>query len=257
MAGVLVWLIFAVTLLLATIKISTASRMARPGCRETCGDLTIPYPFGIGPGCYHSRGFDVSCEDNRTFMHNSSSQMLVYNISLPGGQARVSTLIASKCYYKDGRAPDDGWASAHTSRLHTISSKANKLTAVGCNTLAFLGGYNEHRAGAGCFSMCLDKQSVDHSGQCSGMGCCQTSIAPNLKSFNITFDGRYDNSEVLDFNPCSYAFVAEQEWFRFEASYLEDNKLTERFKDGVPAVLDWVAGNESCDEAVKNVSSYA
>ena len=80
---------------------------------------------------------------------------------------------------------------------------------------------------------------------------------PNLTSFNITFDGRYNNYDVLGFNPCSYAFVAEQDWFRFEAFYLEDNKLTEKFKDGVPAVFDWVTGNQSCDEAVKNRSSYA
>lgn len=170
-------------------------------------------------------------------------------------QVRVSTLIASNCYEND--TTTDGWASTNTARLYTVSSKANKLTAIGCYTLAYLGGYNKHRTGTGCLSMCLDKQSVDPGVQCYGMGCCQTSIAPNLTSFNITFDKRYSNSEVLDFNPCSYAFVAEQDWFRFEASYLEDNKFTEKFKDGVPSVFDWVAGNQSCDEAVKNRSSYA
>ncbi|CAN6271139.1 unnamed protein product [Urochloa humidicola] len=255
MARVLLWLTIAATLLLATIKSSTASSMAKPGCRETCGNLTIPYPFGIGPGCFYSQGFDVSCEDNRTFMHNSSSLMEIYNISLLGGQARVSNLIASNCY-NDGTTTD-GWASATTADLFTISNKANKLTAVGCNTLAFLDGYNDYMAGAGCFSMCPDKQSVDNSSQCSGMGCCQTSIAPSLTSFNITFDNRYNNSVVQNFNPCSYAFVAEQDWFRFKPSYLEGNKLTETFKDGVPAVLDWVPGTESCDEAVKNRTSYA
>ncbi|KAF8677293.1 hypothetical protein HU200_046779 [Digitaria exilis] len=230
--------------------------MAKPGCRETCGNLTIPYPFGIGPGCYSSQGFDVSCEDNRTFMHNSSSRMEIYNISLLGGQVRVNTLIASKCYYKNGNTTD-GWASTDTGRFFTISSKANKLTAIGCSTLAYLGGYNRHSVWTGCLSMCLDQQSVDQSGQCSGMGCCQTSIAPNLTSFNISFDNRYDNSGVLGFNPCSYAFVAEQDWFWFEASYLGGNKFTEKFKDGVPAVFDWVAGNQPCDAAVKNRSSYA
>ncbi|KAF8642891.1 hypothetical protein HU200_067036 [Digitaria exilis] len=145
--------------------------------------------------------------------------MEIYNISLPGGQVRVNTLIASKCYYKNGN-PTDGCASTDTSRFFTISSKANKLTAIGCSTLAYLGGYNRHRVRTGCLSMCLDQQSVDQSGQCSGMGCCQTSIAPNLTSFNISFDNRYDNFNVLGSNPCSYAFVAEQDWFRFEASYL-------------------------------------
>jgi hypothetical protein len=256
MARALPWQIFAATLLIASIKSSRASRMAKPGCRETCGNLTIPYPFGIGQGCFYSQGFDVSCENNRVFMENSSSQMEIYNISLVRGQARVTTLIASKCFYSNSNNTD-GWVSSGTADLFTISTKANILTVVGCNTLAFLGGFNEHNVGAGCFSMCSDKQSVDRSGQCSGMGCCQTSIAPNLRSSNITFDDRFDNSEVRGFNPCSYAFVAEQDWFRFEASYLEDNKFTEKFSDGVPTVLDWVAGHEHCDEAVKNISSYA
>lgn len=258
MARALPWLLtccLAATLLVAAVKSSTASRMAKPGCRETCGNLTIPCPFGIGPGCY-SQGFDVSCEDNRTFRHNSSSRMEIYNISLLRGQVRVNTLIASKCSYKNGNTPD-GWASTDTGRFFTISSKANKLTAIGCSTLAYLGGYNRHTVWTGCLSMCLDQQSVDQSGQCSGMGCCQTSIAPNLTSFKITFDDRYNNSDVLGFNPCSYAFVAEQDWFRFEASYLEGNKFTHKFKDGVPAVFDWVAGDQSCDAAVKNMSSYA
>ncbi|XBI43382.1 hypothetical protein VPH35_108155 [Triticum aestivum] len=251
MAGTLPCLIFAATLMLASIKSSTASRMAKPRCQETCGNLTIPYPFGIGEGCFRE-GFDVSCENNSVYRHNSSSRIKIYNISLLGGQARVTTLIASKCFNETG-----GWAWLNTGKFFTISTKANKLTAVGCNTLAFLGGFNEHRVGAGCFSMCADRRSVDESGQCSGMGCCQTSIAPNLNFSNITFDDRFDNSEVSGFNPCSYAFVAEQDWFRFEASYLEDNKFKEKFKDGVPTLLDWVAGNEYCDEAVKNMSTYA
>jgi hypothetical protein len=257
MARVLPLLIVAAaTLLLTSIKSSTALKMASPGCRETCGNLTIPYPFGIGPGCYYKQGFDVSCEDNRTFMPNSSSRIQVYNISLLGGQIQVSTLIASKCNYTNGESTD-GWVSVFTTPFFTLSSKANKLTAVGCNTVAFLGGYNKRRAQTGCVSLCLDKESVDFSGQCSGMGCCQTAIAPNLGSLNITFDKSFNNYVVNEFNPCSYAFVAEQDWFRFEASYLQDKKLTDKYKDGVPSVFDWVAGNQPCDEAVKNISSYA
>lgn len=73
MTAVVPWMILATTLLLATISFSAASRMAKPRC--TCGNLTIPYPFGIGAGCFYTDGFDVSCEENRTYMHNSSSNM--------------------------------------------------------------------------------------------------------------------------------------------------------------------------------------
>uniref|UniRef100_A0A0D9YL91 Protein kinase domain-containing protein n=1 Tax=Oryza glumipatula TaxID=40148 RepID=A0A0D9YL91_9ORYZ len=257
MAGVVPWMILATTLLLPTISISAASRTAKPRCKETCGILTIPYPFGIGAGCFYTDGFDVSCEHNRTYMHNSSNKMEIYSLNLLGGQAQVSTLIANKCSNTDGTWTD-GWVSTWTAPFFTLSSRANKLTVVGCNTLAFLGGYNkkEQNVGAGCFSMCPDKQSVDSSGQCSGMGCCQTSIAPKLSSFNVTFDSGFDNSEVNSFNPCSYAFVAEQDWFRFEPDYLEGHKFTDKYK-GVPTVLDWVAGRESCAQAPKNRTSYA
>jgi hypothetical protein len=74
--------------------------------------------------------------------------MEIYNISLLGGQVRVNTLIASKCYYKNGTTTD-GWVSTGTAQFFTISSKANKLTAIGCYTLAFLGGYNGHTAATG------------------------------------------------------------------------------------------------------------
>lgn len=258
MTGVVPWMILATTLLLATISFSAASRMAKPRCRGTCGNLTIPYPFGIGAGCFYTDGFDVSCEENRTYMHNSSSNMEIYSLNLIGGQAQVSTFIAYKCSNNTDGTSTDGWVSTSTAPFFTLSSRANKLTVVGCNTLAFLGGYNEEEqnVGAGCFSMCPDKQSVDSSGQCSGMGCCQTSIAPNLTSLNVSFDSRFNNSEVNSFNPCSYAFVAEQDWFRFEPDYLEGHKFTDKYK-GVPTVLDWVAGRESCAQAPKNRTSYA
>lgn len=258
MTGVVPWMILATTLLLATISFSAASRMAKPRCRGTCGNLTIPYPFGVGAGCFYTDGFDVSCEENRTYMHNSSSNMEIYSLNLIGGQAQVSTFIAYKCSNNTDGTSTDGWVSTSTAPFFTLSSRANKLTVVGCNTLAFLGGYNEEEqnVGAGCFSMCPDKQSVDSSGQCSGMGCCQTSIAPNLTSLNVTFDSRFNNSEVNSFNPCSYAFVAEQDWFRFEPDYLEGHKFTDKYK-GVSTVLDWVAGRESCAQAPKNRTSYA
>ena len=33
---------------------------ALPGCLDHCGNLTIPYPFGIGDGCYLRPEFNTS-----------------------------------------------------------------------------------------------------------------------------------------------------------------------------------------------------
>ncbi|PWA58099.1 wall-associated receptor kinase-like 8 [Artemisia annua] len=47
----------------------TIASKAKPGCQERCSNITIPYPYGIGPGCYMDKPFEVFC--------NASSQDLV------------------------------------------------------------------------------------------------------------------------------------------------------------------------------------
>ncbi|CAN6165382.1 unnamed protein product [Urochloa humidicola] len=31
-----------------------------PGCPDKCGDISIPFPFGMKPGCFRE-GFEVTC----------------------------------------------------------------------------------------------------------------------------------------------------------------------------------------------------
>ncbi|CAN6245617.1 unnamed protein product [Urochloa humidicola] len=250
-------LFFLTTIILSTTRLlALAAGMARPGCQERCGNLTIPYPFGIGPGCFRN-GLEVTCDHStgRAYLGRAGSNVWAFDIFLLQGEARVHKHLTWDCYDDTGisdfnRSPMD----LHS--YYQISHTKNKFTAIGCDTIAFIQGENTNSYTSGCMSFCSSKASVDSSGQCTGMGCCQTSIPANLTYFNTTFSTR-QSASVLDFNPCSYAFVIETQQFRFDTSDLEGNNFAYKYSDGVPLVLNWVAGKESCDEAKKNMSSYA
>ncbi|CAN6252812.1 unnamed protein product [Urochloa humidicola] len=230
--------------------------MARPGCQERCGNLTIPYPLGIGPGCFRN-GLEVTCDHStgRAYLGREGSNVWAFDIFLLQGEARVHKHLMWDCYDDTGisdfnRSPMD----LHS--YYQISHTKNKFTAIGCDTIAFIQGENTNSYTSGCMSFCSSKASVDTNGQCTGMGCCQTSIPANLTYFNTTFSTR-QSASVLDFNQCSYAFVIETQQFRFDISDLEGNNFAYKYSDGVPLVLNWVAGKETCDEAKKNMTSYA
>ena len=51
-------------LLLLTYELAEAAPppIAKHNCPSSCGNVTkIPYPFGIGHGCYMNRSFEIDC----------------------------------------------------------------------------------------------------------------------------------------------------------------------------------------------------
>ncbi|KAI5331653.1 hypothetical protein L3X38_021779 [Prunus dulcis] len=39
-------------------------QIIRPHCQPQCGNLTVPYPFGICDGCYLQEQFNITCNDS-------------------------------------------------------------------------------------------------------------------------------------------------------------------------------------------------
>ncbi|KAF8024955.1 hypothetical protein BT93_F1952 [Corymbia citriodora subsp. variegata] len=233
--------------------------MTKPGCRSVCGNLSIPYPFGTRDSrsdcrINHSFAiFTIDC-DNSTdppipYMDEKSSNIQILNISIVDHEMQVKVFPARDCYDASGR----DWSSRKSSSLtladFPISSTRNKFIATGCDTSAYFLDRDEKFA-FGCMALCSNISDV-RNGSCSGIGCCETSIPRGSFGYNISVDNFYNHTNVLDFNPCSYAFVAEIGSYDFSIGDLKQLGFNQS-----TLVLDWAIGNQTCKDAKKNNTSY-
>lgn len=73
-------MVYIPSMLLQTSMAQTL--LAKPGCQERCGKVTVPYPYGIGTDCYLNKSFEVLCTGSSQdpaplqFVHNHEFPIL-------------------------------------------------------------------------------------------------------------------------------------------------------------------------------------
>jgi hypothetical protein len=251
----------SVLLLLVAIMLHLAyiSAQPAPGCKPYCGDVKIPYPFGIGRGCAINGGFELSC--NRTadgIEKPLIGNVEVLEISLPHGQTRALNYVSTYCYNgSTGSMDPDTWALDFSSWPYWFSDVHNDFVVIGCNTLAYI--YNDNdKTGytTACASVCASPEAVTN-GSCSGIGCCQNAVPKSLNRYDVNFYSVYNVSNSSQFNPCSYAALVETKTFNFRSDYIVTKRFNETYQGRQPMVLEWVIGEETCEVARRNMTSYA
>jgi hypothetical protein len=245
-------------LLGAFILAATAASQPDPNCNKTCGNLSIPYPFGTSEGCYLDSSFLITCNYSSgipTPFLRKGNIITVRNISLDG-ELRILSSVASDCNNESGFSVNRTNHYLQLSKF-TVSYTRNKFTVVGCDTSAYISGTAQATSGVknyttGCISLCDSIESVDN-GSCSGIGCCQTSIPEGVTSLSATVWSFNNYLAVFRFNPCGFGFLVEEEAYSFSPSDLKNLRDIVT----VPVVLDWAVGNETCEDAQKNMTGYA
>jgi hypothetical protein len=230
-----VQMVFQIILLLCSLY-AISVEAAVPGlainssCRASCGNVSIPYPFGIGAGCYADPWFEVVCNDSlgaspKPFLSSFNFSLEVLTISL-GGTVRVyypTFLICSNDTKK--RIPNVNLAKSP----FIFSQSKNRFIAFGCNNFASMQSLDgSNTTIGGCLSIC-DIRQVTNSSSCNGINCCQTTIPSDLVAFTTTVAPIF-NYPVPDNQACKSAFLVEENW-------LQIGGLINAFV--VPVVLEW------------------
>ncbi|KAF3321363.1 wall-associated receptor kinase 3-like protein [Carex littledalei] len=244
---------------------------------------SVPYPFGA-PG-FALNGFEVICTStptgNRTINYNpywNSTQgnpnpslrlptgtYLIKNISLQGQVNIFTGPIYRQCNDNGTETllHGNGWLNL-TDTPFTLSKNDTTFIVLGCDDVVLIEGVagdsngsgNNFRSG-GCVAFCSNPSSrIDKS--CSGLGCCQMPLPGpgDLKSFELKLF-KVPNSGVRQLTNCSTAFFTTHNEFLFRAAQF-DNKgyFRDNLADHV-VVLNWAIGEKSCEEAKKNLNSFA
>uniref|UniRef100_A0A0D3DQR9 Protein kinase domain-containing protein n=1 Tax=Brassica oleracea var. oleracea TaxID=109376 RepID=A0A0D3DQR9_BRAOL len=214
----------------------------RKDCQTRCGNVTIEYPFGTSQGCYYADdpSFNLTCNDKEKLFFRNNIEVI--NIS-HSGELRVMTNTSYACYDSQGNSNGSRY---YTYRLGSLSlSHKNKFNVVGCNAVALLSTFGPQNYSTGCLSACNFPPLAN--GDCNGAGCCRTDVSDPYDSYSFqTRSSRLQNmTSVYDFNPCTYAFLAENGTFHFDA--LEDLKNLRNVNE-FPLVLDWSIGNQTCEQ---------
>ncbi|TVU10497.1 hypothetical protein EJB05_44032, partial [Eragrostis curvula] len=250
---------------------AAAATIGLPGCNTTCGNVSVPYPFGIQRGCYR-KGFNLTCDTR------SGSPRLL----LGDGSLRVDGIFldsASMRVYQDGPMvydvnsgpmAADGLINVRFTRCFAGGpyklTFGNELALFGCNVLATLVadktqrravGHGDPFVFCGCASVCSGSDELGSSARgddfgedkyCSGSGCCQVPINSLHAEYNPTevHLRPLDTYHHLDSNSNVSVFIAEKGWLdgknpQREGDWLQysDSLFQVNTTDGIPLLLNW------------------
>uniref|UniRef100_A0ACD5ZF21 Uncharacterized protein n=1 Tax=Avena sativa TaxID=4498 RepID=A0ACD5ZF21_AVESA len=247
-----------------------------PGCETSCGDVSVPYPFGMGSARCFWPGFNLTCDATSKpprLLLGYDSVLRVAKISLQNSTVRVihsGSMIDSTPVIHNTAAQDWNFTYGNCftgggGAPYTLSSM-NELILMGCNAQATLLQNDDTSTTttniiSGCASFCSATKTAyvggvasGHDKYCSGMGCCQAPISIDSSPKELRFRW-FNGNHSQDLVPLPvYMFVAEEGWF--DQRWVTD-ELVQKLRPPsraaleVPLILRWevardVNSNPNC-----------
>lgn len=108
-----------------------------PSCPTKCGDIDVPYPFGLEPQCAIHSGFVLSCTNVKGTAKPFHNELEVIRISVPDGKCWVKNWISRQCYDRANNKLiyNNPWINVTS---YVLSAEDNKVIVLGCNSLAYM-----------------------------------------------------------------------------------------------------------------------
>ncbi|KFK42836.1 hypothetical protein AALP_AA1G045300, partial [Arabis alpina] len=215
---------------------------------QRCGNLTkIPYPFGIGKGCYLNGWFEIQCNNSTSgepipYLPKINKDVVGINlptevsdlyVDKPYGSLRIKTKITSMGCSNNSDEIKFGEPLNFTGTPFTIGA-SNTLIALGCNNKATL-THLEPRL-VGCITTCEPRKKGDSQG-CNGNKCCQADQPSEVGSIIGVSIEDYPTNRTRG-RGCRVAFLTDE--FRQVKNYINPNPQWFYDRQYVILQLRWV-----------------
>ncbi|KAL6844839.1 hypothetical protein ACP4OV_025498 [Aristida adscensionis] len=227
-----------------------------PGCATRCGDIDVPYPYGLDTQCAINGRFVLNCTTVGRQTKLLHDELEVIRISVQEGKAWLKTFISRQCY--DPSTNQMQYNNAELSlSTYVLSAADNKVIVIGCNALAYMSSDSYI---IGCLSTCNTTipASTPKNGSCSGVGCCQADLPKGIWYYKSFFTESYNTSKIWRTTPCNYIAVMESAAFNFNTRYLTSTVFYDTDDSRTPVVMEWGITRNTCEEAkIDKNTSYA
>ncbi|KAL6644588.1 hypothetical protein ACP70R_016196 [Stipagrostis hirtigluma subsp. patula] len=253
--GAIVFCAGVATLLLppapAPFGAAAATIGAGRNCTRNCGIISIPYPFGVEPGCYHAAGFNLTCRHGhhghgppQPFLGDGTMQVL--EISIPNATVSISS---HKVEFADndrtwGQTVNGTWGGGlPRGGPYFLSGLRNSLTVIGCDVQVDLRGGARNDLIGSCTTVCPPSPGpgrdyiIGISRECTGIGCCQADIIIGYSFYHVQIHEL--NRSLAD--GLKYSVYVSDDVSRYIDIIFPDQEV-----EALPAQLNWVINTSTC-----------
>lgn len=163
------------TLILIATSSTEAIDYAKKGCKDTCGSVRIPYPFGIGVDCAANKWYVVDCNSSKPYL-SAFNNMEVLDVNMEEQTVIVNVSVISRCQTTSvDRIPSIDLGESP----FVFSGKHNNFNIDGCGYAGILDDKEVVRAAAAI--TCDD--TTNEIAVCSAHD--EYLNVPNLKSYSV------------------------------------------------------------------------
>ncbi|XP_022722174.1 wall-associated receptor kinase-like 5 [Durio zibethinus] len=232
--SLLLWLIQPAASQGSLIQPATSQGADKSGCKETCGGVTIPSPFGIKACCYKNSWFRVTCNETGNGPKPFISRI---NLELLGSSWLDAVTVNNPVTYLNcGKKGNNGTTAPASVNLTDspffFSNTSNIFGSVGCGNLASV----SRNIQTDPIAACLQQRCGNLTSKLEG---CYAIIPENLRSYTATMTEIIDSGKQESSKRCTSAFIFDPSMFNSsdpDIEFLDDISIDTTH---VPATLEW------------------